>query len=92
MTHQDLCDLDRVQRGALSQIVPGHEKSKAVLDGRIVAYAADENQIPSGRGQRIGHLSQLHPLCSAQEIGRLCVAKTKSGRIGDEVRRGLRVI
>jgi hypothetical protein len=25
-------------------------------------------------------------------VNRLCAAKTKSGRIGDEVRRGLRVI
>ena len=45
----ELRDLDRVQRGALAEVVAREEQGEAVLDGRIAADPADEHLVDSGR-------------------------------------------
>src|SRR5262249_60689640 len=46
----ELCDLDRVQRRALPQVVAREEEGEAALDRRVAAGAADEHVVDTRRG------------------------------------------
>ena len=45
---QKLGDLDRVQRGALAEVVAREEEGQAALDGRVAADPADEDVVDPG--------------------------------------------
>src|SRR5512133_1039530 len=49
---QQLGDLDRVQRGALDEVVAREEENEAVARGAVDANAADEHLVRLRRGAR----------------------------------------
>jgi CubicO group peptidase (beta-lactamase class C family) len=60
-----LGDLDRVERGALAQVVADHEQREAVRDRAVLAHAADEHRVGAGGVERIGNGGHDH-------AGRVC--------------------
>jgi uncharacterized protein YhaN len=72
-------------QAGLADRIAKMEKDQADFAAEVTAIASALN-LPS---RCVGHAERKSLL---QTGLKLCVAKTKSGRIGDEVRRGLRVI
>src|SRR5690606_13410227 len=60
-SEEGLGDLDRVEGGALPQVVAGQEQGDAVLDRGVDADAAHEGGIDAGGLERGGDLGQLDP-------------------------------
>src|SRR4029453_11039455 len=56
-----LRDLDRVERGALAQVVADEEEHEAVLCGGVGTHATDENIVASDRMSVPGHLLEPEP-------------------------------
>ena len=68
---QELGDLDRVERGALDEVVAGEEEHEAVLRGAVGADAADEHLVGLRRRARRRHVDDAHRRRAAQQLGRL---------------------
>jgi CubicO group peptidase (beta-lactamase class C family) len=68
---QHLGDLDRVERGALAQVVADHEQREAVRDRAVLAHAADEHRVGAGRVERVGDLGHDHARRVRQQRERL---------------------
>src|SRR6478752_7849199 len=64
-----LGDLNGVERGALAQVVAGHEQGKAATVGprAVLPDPADEGRIRPGRLQRVRHVGQLHPRSTGEQ-------------------------
>src|SRR5204863_5305476 len=66
----ELCDLDRVERGALPQVVAREEEREAVLDRRIAAEAAHEHVIDARRLPRRREVLDTHGRRRGEELAR----------------------
>ena len=75
---QQLGDLDRVQRGALAEVVAGEEEREPVLDGRVAADPADEHVVAARRLAGRREVLDLRTLGAAASSPRACSAE--SGR------------
>ena len=66
-----LGDLDRVQRGALAEVVVADEQREtaAALDALVLAQTADERRVLTGGLQRRRHVGQLDARGVGQQLG-----------------------
>src|SRR5688572_2876711 len=62
----ELGDLERVQRGALAQVVAYDEKDEPVRRGRVLADAPHEHVVDPGRPAGGGEVVERHARCGGE--------------------------
>src|SRR5918996_3178621 len=66
-SEEKLCDLDCIQRGALTQVVADHPEREPVLWlGRILADSAHEHFVPAGCGTGRRKIFQRDVRCAGE--------------------------